>query len=261
MPNGFDTLLNATGKALETVPDAYNDVIQPAAKESGKTLSLIPRTINAALIPLQCWIAKAEYRLAETEKLLAIKLEHIGEEKIITPDPYVAVPALQAISYSMDSNELRELYANLLAKAMNIDTKNTVHPSFVETIKQVSPSDASYFQRICPLETRPMIELRLELHNSLRYTVSRQCNNFSIGHEKTYPLSINNLSRLGLINIPQDVWYGEDSLYSDLISYLQRKFTLEQYKSDFPTASGFEYYKQRIDITDYGYAFYNTCVI
>ena len=126
MPEGLDKLASGVGKAIKTVPDLYDDALKPATQESGKTLALIPRAINAALVPLRQWIAEREYKLAETEKLLAKKLEHVGEEKIVTPEAYVAVPAIQAISYSMNSEELRNLYANLLAKAMNSDTKDQV---------------------------------------------------------------------------------------------------------------------------------------
>ena len=41
----------------------------------------------------------------------------------------------------MNSKELRDLYANLPAKAMNSDTKDTVHPAYLETIKQLSPEE------------------------------------------------------------------------------------------------------------------------
>lgn len=126
-------LAGGVGKAVETVPDIYDDALKPAAQESGKTLALIPRAINAALSPLRQWIAQREYNVAETEKLLAKKLENIEPEKIVSPEPYVAVPALQAISYSMNSDELRELYANLLAKSMCIDTKNSVHPLLLKS--------------------------------------------------------------------------------------------------------------------------------
>lgn len=73
--------------------------------------------------------------MAETEKLLEQKLKNIDEEKIVSPESYVAVPAIQAISYSMNSDELRNLYANLLAKAMVTPTKDAVHPSFVGNYK------------------------------------------------------------------------------------------------------------------------------
>ena len=116
MLEGLDKLAGSIGKAVETIPDLYDDALKPATQESGKTLALIPRAINAALVPLRQWIAEREYKLAETEKLLAKKLEHVAEDKIVTPEAYVAVPAIQAISYSMNSKELRNLYANYWLK-------------------------------------------------------------------------------------------------------------------------------------------------
>lgn len=71
MAEGFDKLAGGIGKTIETVPDLYDDALKPATQESGKTLALIPRAINAALVPLRQWIAEREYKIAETEKLLA----------------------------------------------------------------------------------------------------------------------------------------------------------------------------------------------
>ncbi len=146
MSDNVRDFLDNAEKLVELVPEAYNDSLKPTVKECGKVLSIIPKTINAALVPLQKWIANREYSLAETEKLLAQKLEHVGEDNIVTPEAYVAVPAIQAISYCLDNDELRNLYANLLAKSMVIDTKDQVHPSFVEIIKQLSPLDAKVFK-------------------------------------------------------------------------------------------------------------------
>lgn len=114
MSNKSNDFLNSTGKVLDIVPNVYADLAQPAAKEVGKTVSLIPRIINAALAPLRQWIVTKEYNIKETEALLAKKLENVNADRIVSPEPYVAVPAFEAISYSMDSKELRELFANLL---------------------------------------------------------------------------------------------------------------------------------------------------
>lgn len=261
MPNGFEKLAEGIGKAIETVPDVYNDGLKPATQESGKSLALIPRTINAALVPLRQWIAEREYNLAETEKLLAQKLENVSLEKIVTPEAYVAVPAIQAISYSMDSEELRDLYANLLAKAMNIDIKDTIHPAYVETIKQLSPDDAKYFKHICPLESRPLVDTLLEFPGSLILTIAKNSNSFSQGYTNNFSLSLDNLLRLGLINIPDGIWYGDDLIYEPLLSVLRTRFTLDAYKSTNPTATGISFSKKRIDITEYGISFYNACVV
>lgn len=145
MNDELDKLTKGIGKALETTPELYHDALQPSAQESGKLIARIPRAINAAFAGIDKWILNKEYSVEETKRLLAAKLDKIDPEKIVEPEPYVAVPAIQAISYTMNSNELRNLYANLLAKSMITDTKETVHPSFVEIIKQMSPIDARVY--------------------------------------------------------------------------------------------------------------------
>ena len=69
-------------------------------------------------------------------------MENEDPGKIVPPEPYVAIPVIIALSYSMEVAALRDFYAKLLAKSMIIDTKDQVHPAFVEIIKQMSPIDA-----------------------------------------------------------------------------------------------------------------------
>ena len=174
---------------------------------------------------------------------------------------YVAVPTIQAISYSMDSEKLRDLYANLLSKAMNSDTKDFVHPAYIETIKQLSPDDASYFKYICPLRYRPMIDVILDLPNAITKTIAENANLFSTGHVENFGLTLDNLSRLGLITIPHGIWYGDDYPYEQLLSILKTEYTIEKYLPFQPDAIGISYNKKRIDITSYGNSFYSTCCI
>lgn len=148
MTEGLDKLTGAIGDTLKTAPTLYEDALQPTVQEVGKFAARIPRAINAAFSGLDKWILNKEYAIDETKKLLEKKLENVDPDKIVEPESYVAVPAIQAISYSMNSEELRNLYANLLAKAMNSDTKDMVHPSFVEIIKQMSPYDARVLKEI-----------------------------------------------------------------------------------------------------------------
>ncbi|MEM5769734.1 MAG: DUF4393 domain-containing protein, partial [Bacillota bacterium] len=96
----------------------------------------------------QKWILNGEAKLDEVSRLVAKKVADIPEEKLVPPEPYIAVPALQAISYSMDSEELRNMYAGLLSKAINSDEKDRVHPAYVEIIRQMSPLDAKALEFI-----------------------------------------------------------------------------------------------------------------
>lgn len=257
--NGFDSFLDATGKTLEVAPKLYDDTIQTAAKETGKTLGLVPKTINAILAPLRKWIAYREYSVAEIEKILALKLENIPPEKIVSPEPYVAVPALQAISYSIDNEELRNLYANLLANAMNSDTKNSVHPSFVEIIKQLSPLDAQIFNIIYKNTVNPLINLdRRNKETSGTSNVVKNITLINIAPVEYISISIDNLSRLKLIDIPSDGYYSNEDLYKpfyDLEIY-------QRYNKMFidPNPDKLEIDKKVIGKTEIGKLFYTICV-
>lgn len=228
-------LLDNFKKASETVPEIYDDALKPTIKETGKMLSLVPRAINAALSPLQKWIAQREYSVAETEKLLAEKLENVDVEKIVTPDAYVAVPAFQAISYSMSSVELYDLYSNLLAKSMVDGYKQDVHPAFIEIIKQFSPNDALVLKEISNSDTvigaasMAIVLKQKGLHivgspQKVKYCSDRvydiHCSSLS---EDQIRISINNLERLGIISFysdysPSDIDFGfvkNTALYSE----------------------------------------------
>lgn len=218
-----DSFFDSTGKVIETIPQLYEDGLKPTVQEGGKTLALIPSAINAALVPLRKWIAEREYCLAETERLLAEKLENIPAEKITTPEGYVGVPALQAIAYSMDSDELRELYANLLANAMNIDTKDEVHPSFVELIKQMSPNDAIVFKTIYEAPIAPILDLYIHTEPKDGNTGGDSGHILNITWIENIPyevvvISLDNLLRLGLIEIP----FGSSYTYKNNYEIVRR---------------------------------------
>lgn len=266
MPAGLDKLAEGVGKAIETVPDLYDDALKTATQESGKTLALIPRAINAALVPLRQWIAEREYKLAETEKLLAQKLENVAEDKIVTPEAYVAVPAIQAISYSMDSEELRNLYANLLARAMNSDTKNTVHPCFVEIIKQMSPIDSLVFKTIMERSANPIIDLVYNKYESdipiaiESRTIIENVTDINVAPVETVGISIDNLIRQGLISIPKGNAYVNSDLYNNI---LETPFYINQQQSCPNTPDGFIFSnkKKMIVKTHLGDSFYKNCVL
>ena len=260
MPEGLDKLAAGVGKAIETVPELYEDALQPAAKESGKTLALPLQVVNAALSGVRIWVANREYKVAETEKLLAKKLENVNPEKVVPPEPYVAVPALQAISYSVDCEELRELYANLLAHSMYEDTKNSVHPAFVEIIKQLSPLDARVFKEIMNRPANPCVHLVYEDSNGIYTRIMQNVTDLSISTPELISVSIDNLHRLKLIYIPEDGFYTEDYLYDPII---KSSFYQTQKRLHPETSDGFKFSHQKkiIYTTPFGELFHQICIL
>ena len=254
-------MFDEVGKLVNVAPEIYTDAFKPAAQESGKTVALIPRAINAALVPLRQWIAQKEYNLAETEKMLAKKLEHVGEDKIVTPEPYVAVPAIQAISYAMNSEELRNLYANLLAKSMVLDTKNSVHPSFVEIIKQMSPTDATVFKIIMKAQLKPIINLKIMSSEFTSIPAQNNCSwiqEFPI--EECAP-SFDNLIRLGLIEANTAVYYNQEDIYDKVILNPLFQALESQLSAMLKGEDKLCHEKGLIKINDFSILFYNLCVV
>jgi len=132
----------------EVIPNIYDDGAKPAIREIGQFIARPLKLINTLFQPLDIWLLNKEYNIEKTKILLAERLQHVKPEELVSPEPHVAIPAIIALSYSMDSEELRNLYANLLSKAMVLGMKDKVHPSFVEIIKQLSPIDAIVFKEI-----------------------------------------------------------------------------------------------------------------
>ena len=260
MPEGLDKLSGTIGDTLKTAPTLYEDALQPTIQEVGKFAARIPRAINAAFSGLDKWILNKEYAINETKKLLEKKLENVDPNKIVEPETYVAVPAIQAISYSMNSEELRNLYANLLAKAMNSDTKDLVHPSFVEIIKQMSPIDALIFSKIITSNIRPLISIKINTTNGGERIFAENCSwitNVSLERCRT---SIDNLTRLGLIEIPFGESYTEKRNYDYIKSnplFNHAKTECMNYLLDGESIS---YNEKYIKINEFSKLFYNVCI-
>ena len=270
----FNKLFNGLGKAIETVPELYDDGFKPAVQASGETLSLIPRTINAALTPLRQWIDQKEYNLAESKKLLTQKLENTDPGKIVTPEAYVAVPAFQAIAYCMSNNELYDLFANLLAKAMVSGWKEKVHPAFVEIIKQLSPNDALVLKEI--FNAGPTIEaatIAIVLKRKGAYMVgspqpvrysdelvyNNHCSSIS---EDQVSISVNNLQRLGLVDLHSD--YSPSDVNFEFVKhtslYLEFQKLFDELKGTDEDPERIQINRKYISLNSLGQLFCEICI-
>ena len=125
----------------EILKPVYDDV-RPIVKPTAGLLSLPVRAVKAMLLPFEKWIVAREQNLEDfINRRIPEQLQGVPESMIEAPDAYLGVPILQAASYC-DSDELRDLYAKLLAKSMFSETKQKVHPSYVRIIEQMCPDEA-----------------------------------------------------------------------------------------------------------------------
>ncbi len=204
----------------QTAGKLYDDIAHPALEAAGNIVALPFQAIDAALSPIKFWIDKTNYD--RTRKLLALKLENTNTEKIVPPEKYVAVPALQQLSYSFDSEDLCELYANLLASSMNVDTKYQVHPAYVDIIRQLSPDEAKIINNIYKTNpVVPIINVSVKMQDDAMLELAE---NYTCYFDKIccYPETIGfmlkNMERLGILNIRYDQRVIPETTYDILLN-------------------------------------------
>jgi hypothetical protein len=260
--SNVEATINATTGLVKAIP-IYQDALQPAAKEVGKALGTVAKTVNVALAPVSALIWGYDHIKDFVDNKVAEKLQNTPKENIITPPPHVAGPALESLKYTGSIEELRELYSNLLASSMDAATTKEAHPCFVEIIKQLSADEAKLLTAFLTVEQEPIITIKNMLEDN---SGGRdQFRHFTVLGERTgikdhsvIPNYLDNLCRLGIIEIPSDYTLIGENVYK----HLEEHPFVIAHKSYIDQLEGrkFGVNKKTIRLTGLGRQFIHTCV-
>lgn len=257
-----DRILDSIASNDSVFNKAYDDIIHPAAENVGSAVGTLTSTLNVLLAPIS-WAVYGFNMIDKKVKIgLEDKLSRVPLENLSEPEANVVIPAYEALRYSLNKEELRNMYINLIAKSMNTDTKESVHPAFVEIIKQLSPLDAKVLDIICTNEINPLIDVNLfnKSTGAIRSSIQKNLTNILIADASKISLSIDNLERLKLINIPYDASYVNDALYEPIFNtemFKSIEIAIEPHLNKFKL----DIHKRYIFVTDLGKTFYNMCVV
>lgn len=253
----------AVAELAKAVP-IYEDALQPAAKEAGKSLHLVTRAVNAALVPVEGLVWGVEKIRDFVHERVAKKLENVPPDEVQQPKPHIAVPTIEALRYTGEESDLSELYANLLATSMDRATAYRAHPSFVDMIKNMSPDEARIMRFLATAGSQPLINVRMNVkdgggfvlaHRHLSLVgVKAECE-----HAALSPTYLDNLERLGLIQVQSAFRLKADELYAEIEGHPEVKAILDQLRDS--ATHIMEIDKIKLDITDLGQQFIKTCVI
>ena len=246
----------------ESKSSFYNDLLSPSVKQIGEELGLFT---HKALLRCKWKKARmnAEKNIKETLHSTAEKVNRIPETKRCEPEPYVVIPIIQQITYCYDSQELREMYANLLASSMNTDKKWKVHPSYIDIIKQLSPDEAKVlFELKKHLITYfPLLDLvgESKMSGGLR-TIARNLINTNLYEVCENPNNmsfyIDNLVRLQIICISETKRVDSENWYKALE---QSSFAQKLCKEVTPDEK-IKFERKSFYMSDYGKAFIDCCI-
>jgi hypothetical protein len=198
---GLKGIDEAAGKALGPAAEEFGKEIAPLGKQAGQLANRVGTLLIRTLQPLVYAFEKSADWI---EKAVTDRLKDVSPEKIVAPNPRIAVPAMQALTYSMDDEPIREMFANLLAADMNAETKQHAHPAFVELIKEMTPADARVLKitRDCPqCAFYARIGWSSAFGVSSAFITAGTHYSFAIEGSPVegIEMSVNNLKRLGLL--------------------------------------------------------------
>lgn len=199
---------NAVKGIVEAVP-VYQDVVQPAAREVGTALQTVAKTLHILLAPVSGLVWGYDRIKDFVGEKVAEKLQGVPNEQLRPPEPHVAGPALEALRYTGYQQSLREMYASLLATAIDLKTADRAHPAFVEIIRQMSPDEALMVKALWSKGSVPKIDLRTEQKNSraghwLRRNFSLLPYEAACSAPALGPNYLNNLARLGIVELREN---------------------------------------------------------
>lgn len=213
--------LNAVAGLVKEIP-VYEDALQPLAKEAGKALQTVGRTVNVALLPLRGVVWGLEKVEDFVSTKVTAKLENTPVENICTPDLAVAGPALESLKYSGHKESLSDMYANLLASAMNTETARNAHPGFVEIIRNMSSDEALLFKFILKGDSFPLIDIQMKMPTGGKRVINEFVTTLGFEaeceHQDLVASYLVNLERLGLIEIPKDSFISTEGAYDRIIN-------------------------------------------
>ena len=196
----------------------YEDVAHPALSVVGKALQGVTRM---ALSPISAMVwgfdKIASYLDVAIPEYFARK--NVPSEKIKSPDPSIAVPTVVALTYNSHKTELRDMFTNLLGASMNSDVVDE-HPAFVEIIKQLSSDECKMLRELFAEQRLPIIKPRVKIDNDGEYDVvpyfGDVCYKVNCAYPEKFPEYLDNLQRLGLVDIEKDRAFTNDSIYENL---------------------------------------------
>jgi Abortive infection alpha len=265
--NKIRDVVDAVTGVAQAIP-VYQDVVQPAAQEVGKALQTVAKTVHIALAPVSALVWGYDQIKDFVSTKVAERLKNVPPENITTPKPNVAGPALESLRYTGHESALSDMYANLLASAMNKETADGAHPAFVEIIRQLTPDEAKLVDLFSHPRALPLLNVRWEYREPKdgKSGGSEILVNYShlgkaVGCEfpKMTPTYIDNLCRLGLAEVPAFLQYTALGIYDPLEQDDEIKAIQAQYENDQDRKVVFE--RKGLRVTELGKQFARICVL
>lgn len=248
---------------IEPISNAIQKNIPETAKQTDGALSAVVGFFNdVVLYPVKKANLTFRYKLEAFEDDLKEKIKHIPPENLQIPPTMIAGPTLEALRYAYDEEDLREMYENLLASAMDNRISSSAHPAFVDAIKQMTPIEAKILALLADNQQLKCAEIKFSITNTNKHYSKAMPDYFvselyELGDPFVVSSSITNLERLGLINITIMGFVGES--YESLKTHPYVLLREKLFKS-FGREFTIDISKHALILNNYGSQFAKICL-
>lgn len=201
--DGKSPVETVAGEGKGLVVEVYKDVGKPVLAPVG---GLAGGLVKLVLWPVKLAVDSVNSQLEKLSARVEAKLGPVPIEHRVPAPATVAGPA--ALQYSLlgdgdDVAELRELFENLLARSIDVETTRHVHPAFVGMISQMTPDEARILRSITQSEyaAAHVQDFSGGESNGVARGL-RSLLGHGIGIDETrLPEYISNLARLGIVRV------------------------------------------------------------
>lgn len=264
-------------------------VIDSTTKALPETTAAIDHAFSSVLnvigYPANVLNEYARYSLKKIRTKLDDKLSNMTPDKIVAPPIHVAAPILEKSRFTADCEELHNMFASLLATAMDYDSQRLAHPAFIQIIENLSPLEAKILtSENFDLGYRPMVSLRIQnIRKGSSFSIKHdfgedyrvQYTGFPIvehmvAYESLTDLSIaqlvlsssitNNFHRLGLFDFPQGTHVSNVKPYEKITQALKNYISERSKMEKLPPDREYAIVPEAFILTEFGKQFITACV-
>ncbi|TPF19388.1 hypothetical protein CBE79_27420 [Priestia megaterium] len=265
-------LPNIVTPFIPLMTQIYGDLASPSLKKMGSALESVLDSF--VTMPLEYLGKKRRINIERNFDMYRKKLENIEDGQIAEVPPELGVPIVQKLGY-ISSEEIADLFTNLLANASSLKTCSRAHPSFIRIIENLSVDEAKILNHwsLNLLDKRDDSIAFIQFIGNTAKGEHAELSTPLTGMDKDkvlnllYPdidhLYMDNLIALGLITVNKEFAIADDKIYTELKElysdirndYEETIKTSEDLKpiNEITVREGF--YR----ITDYGKAFIEIC--
>jgi len=245
------------------LPNVINKTLEKPATTLGEKLSDLLEIIFGGITYKKREMEyKRESNFEKFKQELSSKVNAIPTENRVEPVESLVGPALESLKYRIDNNELRKMFATLIATSLDKQTVGTVHPAFVEVLRNLSSEDAKALSQFAKLKDTYLIPI-ISVDKKVM-SVPNNVNNYcflaeQFGFEKSNVI-LDSLVRNSLIEINY-VFDKNDNFQGFTFTEMEAKFSTLREKKHVGRNVGNQlvYHYGTINLTAFGYDFASSC--